>query len=251
MRKYCFLIFILLCAMQCMAQNLENVFGNAEDSSYPDKREPEIRPDTVLVKSTHHVSPDSILALKRKKEFAYVPSMDSLLKQSATPNANRMNQSLSFVERFLNSSFFRFFIWLIPITLLLVVLYNFLKSRGSFAKTKQDKVQEDSEDDVQNASLDFKSLANKAANAPDFRLAVKYLFLHTLQQLAVAGVINYAPDKTNYNYVQEIGGETKKEFARLVLNYEYIWYGNSVPDKFTYIKIENEFSSFFQKYNLS
>ena len=253
MHKHVFLLFFVLCSMQCMAQNVDNVFGEAEDSLYTDaESEPEIRPDTVLIKSTHHISPDSIIALKRKKEFAYVPLMDSLLKQAATPkNANQINRPLSIVERFFNSAFFRFFIWLVPISLLLVILYNFLKSRGSFAAGKQNKVHEDSDDDVQNSSLDYVSLANTAANAANFRLAVKYMFLRTLQQLAGAGMINYASDKTNYNYVQEIAAEKKKEFARLVLNYEYVWYGNTVPDKLTYTKIENEFTSFFQKYNLS
>jgi hypothetical protein len=251
---YKFLIFLILFegALHCPAQDAKNIFGDQEDTVYEDVEEQvEEKPDTILIKNTQLLPADSIALMKGKKEFAYVPLMDSLLKAEGVKEVRTVSQPVSMVERFFNSAFFRFFIWLIPIALVSVVLYNLLKSRGVFARKKESPVHEEGEEDVQQANHDYMQLAREAAQMGSYRPAVKYLFLRTLQQLSGAGFINYALDKTNYNYVQEIGTEKKKEFARLVLNYEYVWYGNTVPDKSTYNKIEDEFLSFFQKYNLS
>src|SRR5688572_751267 len=128
MHKILLVILFFTCAVNCAAQNVENVFGEGEDSLYADEEVEEvtIQPDTVLIKNTAFISADSILALKKKKEFAYVPLMDSLLKAESSQTTRKVNTSLSLAERFLNSAFFRFFVWLIPICLLLIVLYNFL-----------------------------------------------------------------------------------------------------------------------------
>ncbi len=255
MYKLLTFIFLFMYMTPCSSQNIENVFGddNAnEDSLYTDDElQPEIKPDTVLIKNTISVSPDSISTLQRKKEFAYVPRMDSLLKSQSNSSTGNMNRPVSIVERFLNSAFLRFFIWLIPIALVLVVLYNFLQSRGTFRKKKENHVQEEGDEEMQSTNHNYLRLAREAAGAGNFRPAVKYLFLRTLQKLSEAGLINYASDKTNYKYVQEISADKKKEFARLVLNYEYVWYGNVAPDQSMYTKIESEFNTFFQKYNLN
>lgn len=252
MYKLLFLILFSICTLRCAAQNIENVFGDKEERVYNDNEDhPEVKPDTVLVKNTRLVSPDSIRALQRKKEFAYVPLMDSLLKEQSNPGVSKISRPVSFIERFMNSAFFRFFVWLIPIALVLVVLYNLLQSRALFRKKKGSNVQEDREEEMEGTNNNYLRLAQEAADAGNFRPAVKYLYLRTLQQLSGAGLINYASAKTNYHYVQEIGSDKRKEFARLVLNFEYVWYGNTIPDKSKYTIIENEFFTFFKKYNLS
>lgn len=255
MNMYKILIFIsfLVCSMVCAAQNVENVFGDAGDSSSIEEviEQSVIQPDTVLIKNFRSVSADSIRALKSKKEFAYVPLMDSLLQKESSQSDKKINASLSLAERFLNSAFFRFFIWLIPIALVLIALYNLVRSRGAFTKKNKTDVVADNEDDVQNTIHDYLALSREASNAGDYRPAVKYLFLRTLQQLAAAGLINYARDKTNYNYVQEMSTDKKRDFARLVLNYEYVWYGNSIPEKAMFTEIENQFTTFLKKHNLA
>lgn len=253
MRKILILTLLIVCSINCAAQDVRNIFGDAEDSIYSDEEmdQPAVQPDTVLIKNAGSISADSIQAIKNTKEFAYVPLMDSLLKRETSQKDRKVNASISLAERFLNSAFFRFFIWLIPIALVLVILYNLLKSRGSFTKKKKTGVLEDNEEDVQNTVLDYLALNREAASSGNYRPAVKYLFLRTLQQLSAGGMINFSSDKTNYNYVQEISSDKRKEFARLVLNYEYVWYGNAVPEESLYREIENEFTSFLKKYNLN
>lgn len=252
MHKLIIPLILILCINPCHAQDIENVFGDENDSLYTDEEyQQEIKPDTVLIKNTFLISPDSIAAIKKKKEFAYVPLMDSLLRAQDKTSPAKLDRPVSMVERFLNSRFFRFFVWLIPISLLLFVLYNFLKSRGSFTKKKQSDVREEDDERPDNTNLDYLKLAQQAADKGEFRVAVKYLFLRTLQQLSAGGHINYASDKTNYNYVQEIASDKKKDFARLVLNYEYVWYGNAIPDRSRFMLLESEFQNFFQKNNLT
>lgn len=253
MHKFYILICFLCSYVNCVAQDPENVFGDSSDTTYEDAiiEEAATQPDTVLIKNAVFVSADSIRKLKTRKEFAYIPLMDSLLKSETSLTDKKMKTTLSLAERILNSAFFRFFLWLIPISLLLIVLYNFAKSHGSFARKKKTEVLEYNEDDVQNTVHDYLALAREAASAGLYRPAVKYLFLRTLQQLSAAGMINFASDKTNYSYVQEIDSTKRREFAKLVLNFEYVWYGNAVPDKEMFTEIEIQFTSFLKKYNLS
>ncbi len=253
MHRFYILICFLCCYVNCVAQDPENVFGDSSDTTYEDAiiEEARTQPDTVLIKNAVFVSVDSIRKLKNRKEFAYIPLMDSLLKSETSLTDKKIKTTLSLAERFLNSAFFRFFLWLIPISLLLIVLYNFAKSQGSFTRKKKTEVLEYNEDDVQNTVHDYLALSREAAAAGLYRPAVKYLFLRTLQQLSAAGMISFASEKTNYSYVQEIDATKRREFAKLVLNFEYVWYGNAVPDNEMFTEIEIQFASFLKKYNLN
>jgi hypothetical protein len=81
----------------------------------------------------------------------------------------------------------------------------------------------------------------------DYRVAVKYLFLKTLHQLAGRSFIEYAVDKTNYQYLREISPDKRNEFSKLVLNYEYIWYGNVNIGRELYDNLEKDFTAFQHK----
>ena len=66
--------------------------------------------------------------------------------------------------------------------------------------------------------------------------------------LAGKKFIEMAPDKTNFQYVQEIGNrDYQNEFASLTLNYEYVWYGEFAIDKNVYQKIETNFNGLNKK----
>jgi hypothetical protein len=82
----------------------------------------------------------------------------------------------------------------------------------------------------------------------NYRLAVRYQYLKSLNSLAVRQHISLAADKTNYQYVQEIANTVlKNEFSSLTLNYEYIWYGEFVIDGSKYQRLAASFSDFNKK----
>lgn len=95
------------------------------------------------------------------------------------------------------------------------------------------------------ALIDFPALIGQAAKQENYRLAVRYQFLQTLALLAMTGKIQTRDEKTNREYLSELGnGETKNTFAGLVYGFEFIWYGEFVPDEDQYLRLSASFVSF-------
>lgn len=78
-------------------------------------------------------------------------------------------------------------------------------------------------------------------------MAVRYLFLKTLRQLSDRGHLQQSADKTNFQYVQEIPADKRNDFASLVLNYEYVWYGHLNIVREQYDQLEKKYTSFYNK----
>jgi hypothetical protein len=95
------------------------------------------------------------------------------------------------------------------------------------------------------AQMDFPVLIDQSIRQGNYRLAVRYHYLQTLVMLAMAGKIQPRDEKTNRQYVSELGsGETRNVFARLVYGFEFIWYGEFVPDEMQYQRISEAFIEF-------
>jgi len=78
-----------------------------------------------------------------------------------------------------------------------------------------------------------------------YRLAVRLLYLRALKKLSDAEIIQWQPDKTNYNYLMEIGQpELKSEFSQLTHQFDYIWYGDFPVDATKFEPIIQSFNHF-------
>jgi hypothetical protein len=92
---------------------------------------------------------------------------------------------------------------------------------------------------------DFPVLIDQAIKQQNYRLAVRYHYLQTLAILAMAGKIQARDEKTNREYLLELGtGETRNSFAGLIYGFEFIWYGEFVPDEDQYLRLKAAFVSF-------
>jgi hypothetical protein len=95
------------------------------------------------------------------------------------------------------------------------------------------------------ARMDFPVLIDQASRQGNYRLAVRYHYLQTLALLAMTGKIQPRDEKTNRQYIAELGsGETGNVFARLVYGFEFVWYGEFVPDELQYQRISTAFTEF-------
>jgi len=210
----------------------------------------EVLADTVLLIHEMNIPEENIRLLKKKKEFLYLKKMDSLLKARKEDSLrdNRSANNISLFEKLLHSGFLQFFLWSLALIFILFILYNLLSSRGIFKKAGP-SIQPGEHQVLPDSFYvqDFGKLVSQSCRLGDYRMAVRYLFLQTLQQLNEKSIIEYAPDKTNSSYAREIRQDKRNEFAALILHYEYIWYGNISIVKEGYEKIEQHFSAFFQK----
>ncbi len=74
---------------------------------------------------------------------------------------------------------------------------------------------------------DLNSLIQTAIRNSEFRLAVRYYYLKQLKKLDQSKLIDYQYQKTNHDYLEEIGDWTVREhFNRITKLYDFIWYGS-------------------------
>ncbi len=209
--------------------------------------------DTTLYTHVIAFPKDTIAAWKMDKRFAYVKILDSLLKakQQEEMNSHKSSSgdgSLSFFARILSSGVLKIFFWAIAICFVLFIIYRLFINNGIFRKAAQaGAVKEMEEQEKIMSPADFDALVRQSFKLGDYRMAVRYLFLKSLRQLADKGHLQHSVEKTNYQYVQEIKADKKKDFASLVLNYEYIWYGHLNISREQYEYIEKSYISFNNK----
>ncbi|MEO6584577.1 MAG: DUF4129 domain-containing protein [Ferruginibacter sp.] len=242
MRKLLLLLAVMY-AQFVFAQNDEAIFGDSADNYNNENSVEEMPADTILLKSARLFSPKSIQQLKRKKEFAYVPVLDSLLAAQQNKVVH-YSPRISLFDRALNNPIIKIIFWLIPLVIITWLLFNLFKTRGLFSKKPDSQIYDRDEKDLDPLNHDFGLLAQEAALAKDYRTAVKYQFLETLQQLSNKKIISYAPAKTNVDYAAEISSEKKKNFYNLVRHYEYTWYGHAPVSANQYESIRQDFINF-------
>ncbi|TGE23032.1 DUF4129 domain-containing protein [Hymenobacter metallicola] len=75
-------------------------------------------------------------------------------------------------------------------------------------------------------TLDFSALLAEAEATGNYRLAVRLGYLQVLKQLTDQGLIQWQPEKTNHDYVHELGASSlRPPFRELTQQFEYVWYG--------------------------
>lgn len=90
---------------------------------------------------------------------------------------------------------------------------------------------------------DILSLIDPALQDKNYRLAVRYYYLLTLQKLSGKELIDWQVQKTNHEYIYEIkNNNLRKQFGQLTDVYDYIWYGNFEVDEPAFAKAQLAFN---------
>ena len=212
--------------------------------------EEEIFQDTVLMDNKLVLEPDSVAALKRLKVFAYAKNLDSLLfeyQKAQLAKKPGENKDRSWVESIFLSPLTQYFFWILGGLFIGFILYNLFFTQGFFQKNyaKSGVAEVPAQAESLSANTDFSKLISQAISNKNYRLAIRYHYLQLLQKLSAKGIIEIAADKTNHEYVMELGGKPyKKDFATLTLLYEYAWYGEFEIDEQHFGSIQNKFKMF-------
>ena len=209
------------------------------------------KPDTSLYQNNLTVPVDSIKYWKNLKDYAYVKNLDSLLQDRKKAKTGSSDPGL--LNRFLASGFLQVLLWTIVICFVLFIIYRLFLADGVFKRESRSTQTAKVEEEVINSESDFDALIKQALQNSNYRQAVRYQYLKTLHALAGKKIIEMAPDKTNFQYVQEIVNPAyRNDFASLTLSYEYVWYGEFAIDKNIYEKIEINFNGLNKKlYNFN
>lgn len=92
---------------------------------------------------------------------------------------------------------------------------------------------------------DLEALLAEAISQEQHRLALRYLFLKTLQQLAAQKQIVWKPEKTNREYLLELQNTPLYEkFREPVAWFEHAWYGGFPINAAAFARAQNAFHEF-------
>lgn len=261
-RTIILLTVLALCSFHTMGQDTNYVYQDTallyEDSVEAAKSKGDILPvgeddsnvkedytgDTILRQNELFVEPDSIRKLKNSESFAYAKNLDSLLYEKKNQSAEK--EDLSWLARLLLSSVTKYFLLIVAVTFIVFILYKLFFTEGFFQRPPTViNVAALPEDDNLSATADYGKLIAQAINSRNYRMAVRYHYLQSLQRLSSKGAIQFEVDKTNFQYVRELSGKKyKNSFASLTLDYEYVWYGGFEIDEHIFNSIQNKFKLF-------
>ena len=243
---------ILLCIYITLALSLSVTVTNAQketsDTTYdegivmpPDEKMNEVSEDAetegngTIEPIIREVSEDTILSLKGQKEFYYMAYLDSLLRNANTKEVSKPKEAAKVETQkeqdhtisVFDIGIVKFICWAVAIGILGYVIYKlFIGNNPMFAASNKKALPEVeiAEEEMDEDNLD--NYMQKAIRAKNYRLAVRYQFLKTLQRLGEKGILKLSIDKTNHQYAGELMGKPyANAFARLSLQYEYAWFG--------------------------
>ena len=213
----------------------------------------EVLSDTSISFSDFFIRRDSISSTKLKKEYSWITNIDSFLTAQKREDSNqskmviKQNSGTSFLGRLFNSAILQIVMWIAAAALVLFIIYNLFLSEGIFGSRSAKKAIQLADEDDTRLVIDYEALLRKAYADENWRFAMRFLFLKTLQKLNKNEMINYAVNKTNSAYLKELPVIKRNDFASLSLYYEYVWYGNVEIEKTVFDTIENKFNNFLNK----
>lgn len=95
---------------------------------------------------------------------------------------------------------------------------------------------------------EYDTLLTEALAENRYHDAVRILYLKTLLRLRNAELIQWKPEKTNQDYMQELGSHRLAAlFSKLTSYYEYVEYGDFPIERDTYSQVEELFAKFEQQ----
>ena len=265
MRKLFFLLFLLVSTHYSFSQ--ETVIPSSPDDTAftvndeddentqdADGFAKDVLGDTSVNFNELSIKLDTVAAYRKKKDYQWISSIDSFLLAQKKEEGKESKISIkentgnSFLSRFINSGMLQLFMWMIVGSIVFFIIYKLFFSEAVFGRRRTKsatKLMDEEEDDE--LANDYETLLRKAYEKEELRLAMRFLFLKTLQSLNQSELIKYTVDKTNSMYVTELPQAKKNDFASLALYYEYVWYGKVDIEKDIFDAIENKFNIFLNK----
>lgn len=133
------------------------------------------------------------------------------------------------------------------VVFLIVAIFSSIK----VDKKIKDKPVEQEEEIEDIEVIDAESGLELALKAENYREAVRMLFIKLLQILVIEDSIKWKPEKTNRDYLREMGKHNKiHHFNNLVIAYERIWYGRDYIDKPFFEFLRADFEKFYSTENV-
>ena len=94
-------------------------------------------------------------------------------------------------------------------------------------------------------SIDYEKLIEQAIENKNYRYAIRLNYIRTLKILTDKEFINWKPDKTNREFINELKVlDIKSSFVNLTNDFEKIWYGEHSINFINYSSLAEKYSDF-------
>jgi hypothetical protein len=216
----------------------DSVKGNEVNATGADSAAP--ASDSLLARTV----PDSLVQQwKNAPEFAYAND-PRYWKQQAP---ERYTTS-SWFGRLLSSTAFRYGIYIILGALLIYAIGRIINENqlGVFYRgAKRSAGTGTNAIDEPIDEKDIERLLQQAIGNGDYRQAIRYSYLRTLQRLDARGLIRWQGQATDQEYVRQLGGTVQEAPFRILTNaYEKVWYGEFGLGEETFRRLFGYFTEF-------
>ncbi|MEO7444828.1 MAG: DUF4129 domain-containing protein [Ferruginibacter sp.] len=255
MRKYFILLFFFVCVTAAAVHAQEEPFTHTDSSLLKEDISEEnagsdMPGDTLAHINEKDIAWDSVAALRRLPEFGYVSYLDSLLKNEQRKKDKPLvtSERIGFWFGLLSSPWLKMFLYALAVFFICFIIYhvflkNFLFSRGNM------KLAQAAGEDEESLQGDFSSLAANAKAEGNYRMALRFWYLLTIESLSQAEYLTYDVTRTNAEYAREIPPHLSIGFKELLRIYERAWYGNMNISAGVYENYESKFKDFLIRFN--
>ena len=202
-----------------------------------DENEVETEDEVVLIDTTYFRTIDSSQwqIYKNDKAFTYKIEKQKPIKR---PNLS----FLKWIFKILSFGVLKFILYALVAIAIFYILYTIIiqSEFNYFIRRKNTSKAETASWENVADFTDWDIALQKALDITDYRLATRIMYLETLQTLHLAQLIKYEQEKTNWEYVTELGDTTfKKPFTLFTKYFDYVWYGNFVMTNENFEEIKN------------
>ena len=240
-------IYLSLVAALLFAININSqVVVPAQDNGSDQDEEIYNERSDTLKQNYRSIVYDSVQAIATDKGFYYKRYMDSLLRATQPkPVPTKQQPTVTIRRGFSINSIFGTLFWIVAIGLFLYLVYRLFLSNASFLTRSRKNITTDINVTPDENTNEPETLLKNAIRNGNYRLAIRYLYLQTLERLSERKYIEINTNKTNYEYVNEVRKHGfGNEFASLTLKYEYVWYGEYPVDEKLFEQIQSGFIQF-------
>ena len=191
------------------------------------------------------ISGDSVVALRKRKEYGYMKNLDSLLRNPAMqveePESEPPSRSI------FDLAFVKLLFWGAAIFAVLFMLYQLFAGKQRLFGGNKSLMMGEEEVATGKVAPSPALLSQQAAARGDYRNAVRYQYAYILQLLNEKGFIRYQAQKTNNQYQNEmVKLPLSPDFAIITLQFEYVWYGGFKLEKQQYETIDRGYRDFIK-----
>lgn len=186
------------------------------------------RADSTLTIDLREPDPERIEAYKNQEAFIY---------EEGAQGAPIIGMVISEILRFLDGIFgdgagnviLRVIFVVLLVGVIMLVLNQMMAGKISSALTGKSASESIrfSKDPSTRSDENLTKMINSAVSSGNYREAVRLQYQKTLKQLGEAGLIEWATNKTNHDYLYELNDHPASEpFQKLTRIYEYTDYGD-------------------------